>query len=78
MAASSAAGITMPGPTSPPIASNAIVCSLVIIPQYQVLPVYSADLMETPLSRENKANPWGNNPLFFKSNLPLRSVGFQF
>jgi hypothetical protein len=47
----------MLGPASPPIASNAIVSSLVIIPQSHVPPVYSANVMETPLSRENKGNP---------------------
>ena len=59
------------GPKSPPIASSAIVSSLVIIPQYHVPPIYSANVMETPLSCENKGNLLGNNSLFFQSNLPL-------
>ncbi len=68
----------MLAPKSPPIASSAIVSSLVIIPQYHVLPNYSANVMESPLSRENKGNLLGNNPLFFQSKLALFSVRFEF
>jgi hypothetical protein len=77
MAASAAPGITMLAPKSPPITSSAIVSSLFIIPQYHVLPIYSANVVESPLSRENKGNPLGNNPLFFQSKLALLSVRLE-
>jgi hypothetical protein len=71
MAASSAPGITTLAPKSPPIASSAIVNSLVINPAI----ARAADLFSkcdgSSPSRENKGNLLGNNPLFFKSNLAL-------
>src|SRR5436190_19799787 len=42
------------------------------------MPNYSANVMESPPSRENKGNLLGNNPLFFQSKLALFSVRFQF